>query len=97
MEYRYTLNLYGDGGVRAIRATVRNRSGSAYALKDQAGTYTFDRVTGTMRARADRDSDQLEAWIVAPGSYDRLSVNMTVFNFFRAVADGRGRQMLYGQ
>ncbi|NTX99418.1 hypothetical protein [Deinococcus sp. JMULE3] len=96
-EYRYTLNLYGDGGVRVAQGSVRPRSGAAYDLKVQTGTYTYDRASGTLRVRGDRDSDLLDDLIVQSGSYDSLIRKVTLFNFFRAVTDRSGRRLLYGQ
>ncbi len=95
--YRYTLNLYGDGGVRVVQASVRPRSGAAYDLKDEAGTFTYDRASGTLSVTADGDSDVLEDLIVGAGSYDSLIRKVTLFNFFRAIKDRSGRRLLYGQ
>ncbi|GGK88679.1 hypothetical protein [Deinococcus radiotolerans] len=96
-EYRYTLNLYADGGVRAVKAQVKGRSGGTTTLKDQEGRFTYDPASGTFRADADRGSDLLEELIVEAGSYDSLLTDPTLFNFFRLVRDRAGTPLLYGQ
>jgi hypothetical protein len=95
---RYTLTLYGDGGVRVTGAeTITGSGGTPSRLKDTHGTYRYVPATGELGAQADSDHRDLTDLIFPNGRYDSVSGEAPLHNIFRVLTDRAGTPMIYGQ